>query len=160
MKKDIKFNSPFVLDLQPYFNSWLNKFDGSIDLLLKFCKNFFGYDELPYFFESTKYKSIYCEIKYSDLKVGNELYWKRINGNGTYEIVPIKITHKYQNIFFFKSLIDNRKSYYDCGANDFTEENEYHLLPKNMFYPIEVLVPKHVKIYNKIFPKDTKITNV
>lgn len=157
MKREIVFNNPFTLNLQPYFNSWLNKFNGSIDLLLKFCKNFFEYEGLIYYFEPPKYNSSYCDIKYSELKVGNELYWKRMKDNGTYEIIPIKITHKYQNIFFFKSLIDGKKSYYDVGANDL---NENHLLPKNMFYPIEVLVPKHVKIENKIFPKETKITNI
>lgn len=162
-RKDIVLTQPFIIDITHFFDKQLKQFDNDPKKLCEFYKNNFQLDKVPYYgmhrngYDST---SDVSDITYNDLKVGDQLYWKRYKGLiFSWDIV--EITHMYGYVIFFKSLSDNRTSYIDCGADTADTVNENHNLPKHFFYPIEIKKPSWVSVEYMELPKQLiKITNI
>lgn len=164
---NITLSNPFVLDISKNFEKQLNQLSGSIDKLIEIYKSF-GYDKMPY--DGIKRwgldsSSDSSDLTYDSIEVGHELWLRRYTSNGSFRWNLIRITHKYNGIIFYETLDEknNKKSYIDTGADDFTWNNtdkSRYTLPKHRFYPIEVIKPEWVDIEGWKAPKQMKVTNV
>lgn len=166
MKKEYKFTNPWVLDITTKFEKQLSQFNGDVEKLKTFYKQF-DYDNVPYNgekrwgYDSSTDSS---DIKYDDIPEGSELWWRKYTANG-FRWVLIRITHKYGGILFFETVLEKKKisSFIETGANDLVWANKNdpsrYSLPRHRFYPIEVIKPEWVDIEGWCAPKQMIITN-
>lgn len=163
--KNLTLSNPWVLDIVNLFKKQSGLSDFSIDKLLGLYQKL-GYDKIQYNgikrwgLDSSTDSS---DIKYDDIDEGMEMFMRKYTANGTKWIV-VKVTHKHNGIIFFETLGEkkNKKFYIDTGANDYEwiENKSRYTLPKQTFYPIEVIVPDCVDISSWNAPRQMVVTKV
>lgn len=166
MNKSVKLNNPWILDITEKFTKQLSQFDGSVEKLTEFYKQF-GYDKIPYSGEKRwglDSSTDTSDIKYDDISENSELWWRRYTNTG-FRWTLIRITHKYNGIIFFETVGLKKKisTYIDTGANDlqwYSQNKSRYTLPKHEFYPIKIIKPEWVDITGWNAPKDMIITNI
>lgn len=158
--EDIELKKPFVFDIEEYLKKTIKNFD--VETFKTSINKIFGHTKYSfsgihrYGMDSSTDGSV---ITYDDLKVGNELFWKRPKGAYHYIIDVIRVTHKHNNIIFFKSLTDGLKSYMDCGANELLDKKPNEKALDHLhFYPIEVICPDYVRVRDWYLPQIVKIS--